>query len=59
MFKKGSKVEIENYRPIVNLGITSKIFEKLILKQIHYLESINTSEFTGKNQHDSKHKKIP
>ena len=36
--KKGSKNEIENYRPIAILCSGSKIFEKLILKQIHYLE---------------------
>ena len=41
IFKKGSKNKIENYRPIANLCGTSKIFEKLILKQIHYLESTN------------------
>ena len=37
VFKKGSKREIENYRPIANLCSASKILEKLILKQIHYL----------------------
>ena len=34
IFKKGSKVSIENYRPIANLCSASKVFEKLILKQI-------------------------
>ena len=37
VFKKGNKNKIENYRPIANQYSTSKIFEKLILKQIHYL----------------------
>ena len=32
---KGSKNDIENYRPISNLCSSSKIFEKLILKRIH------------------------
>ena len=41
IFKKGNRTEIENYRPIANLCSTSKFFEKLILKQIHYLESTN------------------
>ena len=41
IFKKGSKVMIENYRPIANLCSASKVFEKLILKQIQYLESTN------------------
>ena len=34
IFKKGSKVQVENYRPIANLCSASKVFEKLILKQI-------------------------
>ena len=33
-FKKGDKTLIENYRPIANLCSTSKVFEKLISKQI-------------------------
>ena len=41
IFKKGSKTEIEIYRPIANLCSASKILEKLILKQIHYLECLN------------------
>ena len=41
IFKKGSKVAIENYRPISNLCSASKVFEKLILKQIQYLENKN------------------
>ena len=40
-FKKGNKNSIENYRPLANLCSASKFFEKLILKQIHYLESKN------------------
>ena len=32
--KKGSKNNIENYRPIANLCSTSKIFEKFILKRL-------------------------
>ena len=46
-FKKGSKIEIENYRPIANLCSASKVFEKLILKQIQYLESKNKLDLTG------------
>ena len=37
--------------PYANLCSASKIFEKLILKQIHYLESTNKLDLTGKNQH--------
>ena len=50
IFKKGSEIEVENYRPITNLCSASKNFEKLILKQIHYLESTNKLDLTGKNQ---------
>ena len=42
IFKKGNKDEIENYRPIANLCSTTKIFEKLILKQIRNLRVIGT-----------------
>ena len=51
IFKKGSKVSIENYRPIANLCSASKVFEKLILKQIQYLENKNQLDLTGKQQH--------
>ena len=55
--KKGSKTEIENYRPIANLCSSSKIFQKLILKQIHYLEQTNKLDLTGKHQHGFKRNK--
>ena len=57
ILKKGCKTEIENYRPIANLCSASKIFEKLILKQIHYLESVNKLDLTGKQQHGFKKNK--
>ena len=57
IFKKGSKVLIENYGPIANLCSASKVFEKLILKQIQYLESKNKLDLTGKQQHGFKRKK--
>ncbi len=57
IFKKGSKNQIENYRPIANLCAASKIFEKLILKQIHYLEKTNKLDLTGKQQHGFKKNK--
>ena len=56
-FKKGDKTLIENYRPIANLCSTSKVFEKLILKQIHYLETTNKLDLTGKQQHGFKRSK--
>ena len=56
-FKNGNKVEIESYRPIANLCSTSNFFEKLILKQINYLESKNKLDLTGKYQHGFKKSK--
>ena len=47
IFKKGCSTQIENYRPIANLCSTSKIFVKLIRKQIHYLESKNKLDLIG------------
>ena len=35
----------------------SKILEKLILKQIHYLETFNKLDLTGKHQHGFKRNK--
>ena len=57
IYKKGNKQKIENYRPIANQCSTSKIFEKLILKQIHYLEQKNKLDFTCKQQHGFKRNK--
>ena len=57
IFKKGSKTEIENYRPIANLSSASEIFESSILKQIQYLESNNKLDLTGKQQHGFKRNK--
>ena len=37
----GIIMQIENYRPIANLCSTSNFFEKFILKQTHFLESVN------------------
>jgi hypothetical protein len=57
IFKKGCKNQIENYRPIANLCSASKVFEKLILKQIQYLETTNKLDFTCKQQHGFKKSK--
>jgi hypothetical protein len=57
IFKKGNKNQIENYRPISNLCSISKTLEKLILKQINYLETTNTLDLTGKQQHGFKKNK--
>ena len=57
--QKGQKQNIENYCPIANLCSFSKIFEKLILKQIQKLETLNEIDITGKNQHGFKKKVLP
>ena len=51
---KGNPKDIENYRPIANLCSTSKIFEKLILKQILKLQDQCGVDLTGVNQHGFK-----
>jgi hypothetical protein len=55
--KKGSKNQIENYRPISNLCSFSKNFEKLILNEIGYLEKTNNIDLTGIQQHGFKKSK--
>ena len=54
LFWSGINNPYENYRPIANLCSSSKIFEKLILKQIQYLENKNKLDLTGKRQHGFK-----
>ena len=57
IMEKGNINAIENYRPIANLYSTSKIFEKLILKQVGHLESTNKLDLTGKQKHGFKKNK--
>ena len=52
--KKGSKTEIENYRPVANLCSASNIFERLILNRIAKLEILNKIDITGNGQHGFK-----
>ena len=52
--KKGPKNKIENYRPIANLCSTSKLFERLILKQIQKIEILSSVDLSGKQQHGFK-----
>ena len=49
--KKGSKNQIENYRPVAGLCSASKIFERLILNRITDLEFLNEVNIAGKQQH--------
>jgi len=52
--KKGSKLNIENYRPISNLCSSAKVYERMILLHIGNLEEIHNSDFTGESQHGFK-----
>ena len=45
--KKGPPNKIENYRPIANLCSTTKIFERLILKQIQKIELISNVDLSA------------
>jgi hypothetical protein len=55
--KKGSKNNIKNSRLVANLCSATKIFDKLILKQINYLETENKLGFNRKQQHGFKKNK--
>ena len=57
IFKKGSKNEIENYRPIANLCSMSKVFEQLIIDRLREIETSNKCDLTGKLQHGFKQKR--
>ena len=50
-FTKSDKKCVENLRPVANLCSVSKIFEKLILKRINELKSLNGIFLGGKQQH--------
>ena len=49
LHKKGPKSRIENYRPISNLCVISKVFEKLLLQRI--LETANSDTLFTSQQH--------
>jgi hypothetical protein len=53
---KGQTKDIENYRPIAKLCLSSKIFEKLILKRILETQTEKNVDLTGLNQHGFKQK---
>jgi Reverse transcriptase (RNA-dependent DNA polymerase) len=48
--KKGSKAEVENYRPISNLCSLEKIYERCILENLNNLSEFNLRELTGSRQ---------
>ena len=49
--KKGSTKNITNYRPISNLSVISKIFEKLLLSRVAHIEVNENCDLTGSAQH--------
>jgi len=49
IFKKGSKTEMSNYRPVSLLTSFSKVFEKVIYKRLHY--HIKNSTILAKEQY--------
>ena len=53
---KGEKKDLENYRPISNLCLSSKIFEKLILKRILEIQDTQGVDLTNSSQHGFKKK---
>ena len=52
--KKGSKTNIQNYRPIANLCAMTKVFEQLIINRIKDIEKSNSVDITGSSQHGFK-----
>ena len=54
LYKKGSKTDANNYRPIANICSIGKVFEKWILKRINQLEKDNNISLTGNRQHGFK-----
>ena len=57
LFKKGSKRELGNYRPISVLPLVSKIFEKIIYRQLYdYLQDnslLNTCQSGFRSMHST------
>ena len=57
IFKKGSKSDIENYRPIANLCSMTKVYKQLIINRLKEIKAINSCELSGKSQHGFKQKR--
>ena len=54
LHKKGKRNLLANYRPISNLCSITKIYEKLILNYINYIEKQENNDLTGEHQHGFK-----
>ena len=57
IFKKGSKNNVENYRPIANLCSMTKVYEQLIIDRLREIEITQKCDLTGKPQHGFKQKR--
>ena len=57
IFKKGSKTDIENYRPIANLCSMTKVYEQLIINRLREIEQESGIDITGNPQHGFKPKR--
>ena len=54
IYKKGSKNDIKNYRPIANLCSMAKVYEQLIIDRLREIETKNLCDQSGKSQHEFK-----
>ena len=54
LHKKGKLTDVANYRPISNLCSITKIFERLILGRLNYIETNENTSLTGDHQHGFK-----
>ena len=54
LHKRGDTKKVENYRPISNLSAITKVFERLILWRIQYIEKEENCDITGAAQHGFK-----
>ena len=59
VFKKGNKLEVNNYRPISRISNISKVIEKLIHRRLNsFLEQNNIfypSQFSFRDRHSTSH----
>jgi hypothetical protein len=54
LFKKGDKKQIQNYRPISNLCSITKVYERLILQRLDFIQEQEKVDLTGTSQHGFK-----
>ena len=57
IFKKGSKNDFENNRPIANLCSMTKVFQQLILKKLKDIKTEKRIDLRGNSEHGFKQKR--